>query len=44
MTTILCPNQVDPTLIISHTFTLDTWQEAFDMLLSGKACKIVVKI
>ena len=40
----LCPRQVDPTLIISHTFTLDTWQEAFDMLLSGKACKIVVKI
>jgi len=36
--------KVDPTLIVSHKFNIDEWQDAFDLLLTGKACKIVVKM
>jgi len=36
--------KIDPTVIVSHQFTLDKWQEAHDVLLSGQACKIVVKM
>ena len=36
--------QIDPTVIVSHQFSLDSWQEAHDVLLSGKACKILVKM
>jgi len=41
---LVSSGKVDPTIIISHEFPLDQWQDAFDLLLSGKACKIVVKI
>ena len=41
---LVSSGKVDPTVIISHEFSLDQWQDAFDLLLSGKACKIVVKI
>ena len=41
---LVSSGKVDPTIIISHEFSLDQWQDAFDLLLSGKACKIVVKI
>ena len=36
--------QIDPTVIVSHQFSLDDWQEAHDVLLSGSACKILVKM
>jgi threonine dehydrogenase-like Zn-dependent dehydrogenase len=34
--------QVDPTVIVSHQFPMTQWQEAFDTLMAGTACKIVV--
>ena len=37
-----CHFQVDPTLVISHRFGMSDWQNAFDHLMSGSACKIVV--
>jgi len=39
---MIAKGQVDPTLIVSHEFDLKNWQAAFDTLLSGSACKIVV--
>jgi len=36
--------KIDPTVIVSHQFSLDDWQEAHDVLLSGSACKILVKM
>jgi len=39
---LISEKKVDPTLIVSHEFSMTRWQEAFDMLMSGAACKIVV--
>jgi len=39
---MIANGQVDPTMIVSHEFPLAGWQDAFDTLLSGSACKIVV--
>jgi len=41
---LISEGKVDPTLIVSHELTLTTWQEAFDALMSGTACKIVVDV
>ena len=35
---------MDPTVIVSHQFSLTDWQKAFDTLMSGQACKIVVDV
>jgi len=39
---LIASGQVDPTKIVSHEFPLKDWQTAFDTLLAGEACKIVV--
>jgi len=39
---LISEGKVDPTLIVSHQFTMTRWQDAFDTLMSGVACKIVV--
>ena len=39
---LVSEGKVDPKKIISHSMTMSQWQEAFDTLLSGKACKIVI--
>jgi len=41
---LIADKQVDPTLIVSHEFAFNQWQDAFDTLLSGDACKIVVDV
>ena len=37
-------SQIDPSVIVSHQFSLESWQEAHDVLLSGSACKILVNM
>jgi len=39
---LISEKKVDPTVIVSHEFPMTRWQEAFDTLMSGSACKIVV--
>jgi len=41
---LISEGKVDPTLIVSHEFTLTRWQEAFHKLMDGTACKIVVDV
>jgi len=41
---LISEGKVDPTLIVSHEFTMTNWQDAFDALMSGNACKIVVDV
>jgi len=41
---LISEGKVDPTLIVSHEFTMTNWQDAYDALMSGEACKIVVDI
>jgi len=39
---LIANGQVDPTMIVSHEFPLKDWQDAFDTLLSGSSCKIII--
>jgi len=39
---LISEGKVDPTKIVSHEFPMTRWQEAFDTLMSGHGCKIVV--
>jgi len=39
---LISEGKVDPTMIVSHEFSMTNWQEAFNTLMSGEACKIVV--
>ena len=39
---LISDGKVDPKLIVSHDIKMTDWQSAFDTLMSGKACKIVV--
>lgn len=39
---MIADGKVDPTMIVSHEYSLKNWQTAFDTLLSGAACKIIV--
>lgn len=39
---LIADGKVDPKLIVSHEFSMTDYQNAFDTLMSGKACKIVV--
>jgi len=41
---LISEGKVDPTLIVSHEFPMTKWQDAFDDLMSGTACKIVVDV
>jgi threonine dehydrogenase-like Zn-dependent dehydrogenase len=34
--------QVDPSMIVSHRLPMSNWKEAFDVLMSGECCKIVI--
>ena len=33
-----------PELVVSHEFKMDDFEEAFQTLFSGQACKIVIKV
>ena len=37
-----CIGKVKPSLIVSHQFNMSDYQNAFDVLMSGNGCKIVV--
>ena len=39
---IIADGKADPKLIVSHDIKMTDWQNAFDTLMSGKACKIVI--
>ena len=39
---LIADGKVDPKLIVSHDIKMTDWQNAFDTLMSGKACKIVI--
>jgi len=39
---LISDGKVDPKLIVSHDIKMTDWQSAFDTLMSGKACKIVI--
>ena len=39
---LVAEGKVKPNLIVSHQFKMSQSQEAFECLLSGKACKIVI--
>lgn len=41
---LISEGKVDPTVIVSHQYSLTDWQEAFNTLMSGEACKIVVDV
>ena len=34
--------QVDPNIVLSHQFPMSDWRSAFDVLMSGAGCKIIV--
>ena len=40
--TLIADGKVKPTMIVSHEFKMTEHQKAFDVLMSGDACKIVV--
>ena len=39
---LVAEGKVNPKKIISHNFGMSNWSEAFEILLAGKACKIVI--
>ena len=33
---------MDPNFLVSHEIPMSKWEEAFDLLMKGKGCKILV--
>jgi threonine 3-dehydrogenase len=41
-TTLLSTGRVDVTPVITHRFPLDRFEEAFDVMASGRSAKVIV--
>ena len=41
---LILEGKCQPEIVVSHDFELDRYEEAFQTLFSGEACKIVIKV
>merc|ERR1712045_588596 len=39
---LISEKKVDPNIVLSHQFPMSDWRSAFDVLMSGAGCKIIV--
>jgi len=39
---LISEKKVDPNIVLSHQFPMSDWKSAFDVLMSGAGCKIIV--